>query len=131
MIVSMTVGLCACVCFVHFSANHPLPEHLEVCCVCFTTAAINQKTNNQSNQTIKQTIKQTNKQTNKKEMAKILNHPRVYSFLHIPVQAASNRVLYDMRRKYTREEFCQVVDFLRERVPALTIATDFICGFPT
>jgi threonylcarbamoyladenosine tRNA methylthiotransferase CDKAL1 len=28
------------------------------------------------------------------EMVKILNHPRVYAFLHVPVQAASDRVLY-------------------------------------
>jgi threonylcarbamoyladenosine tRNA methylthiotransferase CDKAL1 len=65
------------------------------------------------------------------EMAKILSHPRVYSFLHIPVQAASDKVLRDMRREYTCAEFKRVVEFLRERVPGLTIATDIICGFPT
>ncbi|KAI5718311.1 hypothetical protein M8J77_019352 [Diaphorina citri] len=65
------------------------------------------------------------------EMAKILNHPRVYSFLHIPVQSGSDQVLADMRREYTRAEFIHVVQFLSERVPGLTIATDIICGFPT
>ena len=62
------------------------------------------------------------------EMAKILNHPRVYAFLHVPVQAASDHVLYDMKRKYTCAEFNQVVDYLIEHVPGITIATDIICG---
>lgn len=65
------------------------------------------------------------------EMAKILQHPRVYSFLHIPVQSGSDQVLADMKREYTRAEFEHVVNFLSERVPNLTIATDIICGFPT
>ncbi|NWT14106.1 CDKAL methylthiotransferase, partial [Vireo altiloquus] len=64
------------------------------------------------------------------EMAKILNHPRVYAFLHIPVQSASDSVLMDMKREYCVADFKQVVDFLKERVPGITIATDIICGFP-
>jgi threonylcarbamoyladenosine tRNA methylthiotransferase CDKAL1 len=61
-------------------------------------------------------------------IAPLLAHPRVYSFLHVPVQAASNRVLNDMRRLYVKEEFMHVVDFLKEKVPGITIATDVICG---
>ncbi|XP_060229092.1 threonylcarbamoyladenosine tRNA methylthiotransferase isoform X2 [Meriones unguiculatus] len=64
------------------------------------------------------------------EMAKILNHPRVYAFLHIPVQSASDSVLMDMKREYCVADFKQVVDFLKEKVPGITIATDIICGFP-
>ncbi|XP_063779314.1 threonylcarbamoyladenosine tRNA methylthiotransferase [Pseudophryne corroboree] len=64
------------------------------------------------------------------EMAKILNHPRVYAFLHIPVQSASDSVLMDMKREYCIADFKRVVDFLKERVPGITIATDIICGFP-
>lgn len=64
------------------------------------------------------------------EMAKILNHPRVYAFLHIPVQSASDSVLMDMKREYCAADFKRVVDFLKERVPGITIATDIICGFP-
>ncbi|KAH6559805.1 hypothetical protein BASA50_000107 [Batrachochytrium salamandrivorans] len=65
------------------------------------------------------------------EISKILNHPRVYSFLHVPVQAGSTRVLDDMRRLYTIEDFERVVDVLQANVPRVTIATDIICGFPT
>jgi threonylcarbamoyladenosine tRNA methylthiotransferase CDKAL1 len=66
------------------------------------------------------------------EIAKVLSHPRVYSFLHIPVQAGSDSVLHDMRRQYTCAEFSQLCDFLLKHVEGgITIATDVICGFPT
>ena len=45
-------------------------------------------------------------------MADILNHPRVYSFLHVPVQSGSNNVLDKMNREYLIEEFHEVCDFL-------------------
>jgi threonylcarbamoyladenosine tRNA methylthiotransferase CDKAL1 len=64
-------------------------------------------------------------------MAEILNHPRVFSFLHIPAQAGSNAVLDAMHREYTVEDFQHIVDCLKRKVPTLTIATDIICGFPT
>lgn len=64
-------------------------------------------------------------------MADILNHPNVYSFLHVPVQAGNNNVLDKMNREYLIEEFMEVCDFLIEKVPDMTIATDIICGFPT
>ncbi|XP_026273504.1 threonylcarbamoyladenosine tRNA methylthiotransferase [Frankliniella occidentalis] len=65
------------------------------------------------------------------EMANILAHPKVYSFLHVPVQSGSDAVLTDMKREYCRKDFENVVDYLKERVPGMTIATDIICGFPT
>ncbi|CAI5529937.1 unnamed protein product [Closterium sp. Naga37s-1] len=64
------------------------------------------------------------------EIAKILNHACVYKFLHLPVQSGSNSVLEGMKREYTVEEFCRVVDTLMALVPGLEIATDIICGFP-
>ncbi|XP_018618500.1 threonylcarbamoyladenosine tRNA methylthiotransferase [Scleropages formosus] len=64
------------------------------------------------------------------EMAKILGHPRVFAFLHVPVQSGSDSVLMDMKREYCVADFRRVVDFLKDRVPGITIATDIICGFP-
>ena len=55
----------------------------------------------------------------------------MYSFLHCPVQSGSNAVLNDMKREYSREEFCEVCDTLLALVPGLQLATDIICGFPT
>ena len=64
-------------------------------------------------------------------MSDIMNHPRVYTFLHVPVQCGSNPVLDKMNREYTVEEFNEVCDFLIKHVPDMTLATDIICGFPT
>ncbi|XP_014247524.1 threonylcarbamoyladenosine tRNA methylthiotransferase [Cimex lectularius] len=64
-------------------------------------------------------------------ISRILNHKRVYSFLHVPVQSGSDAVLSDMKREYSRNDFEKVVNYLKERVPGMTIATDIICGFPT
>lgn len=47
------------------------------------------------------------------EIAKILRHPRVYSFLHVPVQSGSDAVLRDMRREYNVDDFSRVVNILR------------------
>lgn len=49
------------------------------------------------------------------EISKILAHPRVYSFLHVPVQSGSDAVLTEMKREYCRKDFENVVDFLKER----------------
>ncbi|CAG2101373.1 unnamed protein product [Medioppia subpectinata] len=64
-------------------------------------------------------------------MADILLNPKIYSFLHIPVQSGSDCVLADMKREYCIEDFEQIVDFLKSKVKGITIATDIICGFPT
>lgn len=64
------------------------------------------------------------------EMAKIYTHPRIYAYLHLPIQSASDAVLDSMKREYTRKDFEQVVDQLKSVVPHLNIATDLIIGFP-
>ena len=63
-------------------------------------------------------------------VAEAMRHPAVYAWMHIPVQAGSNRVLDAMKREYTVEEFKQVCDTLLEAVPGMSIATDIIAGFP-
>ena len=47
-------------------------------------------------------------------MATILQHPRVYSFLHIPIQSGSDPVLADMKREYSVDDFCQIVNYLKK-----------------
>lgn len=64
-------------------------------------------------------------------LARILAHPNVFSWLHVPVQAGSDHVLRAMNRRYSVEEFEKAVTGLRERVPGIEISTDVICGFPT
>ena len=61
---------------------------------------------------------------------------RIQKFIHIPVQSGSEKVLKDMKRIHTVEEFRQVAEefrkaFPREKFPDSTIATDVIVGFPS
>jgi|ETNmetMinimDraft_2_1059921.scaffolds.fasta_scaffold09690_2 MiaB-like tRNA modifying enzyme len=55
----------------------------------------------------------------------------VYKFLHLPLQAGSDRVLEEMKRGYTVKEFMSIVDAFRKEIPSISISTDIICGFPT
>ncbi|GAA0167684.1 hypothetical protein LIER_22562 [Lithospermum erythrorhizon] len=65
-----------------------------------------------------------------KEIAEVLCHPCVYTFLHVPVQSGSDAILAAMNREYTVGEFRLVADTLIKLVPGMQIATDIICGFP-
>jgi tRNA-2-methylthio-N6-dimethylallyladenosine synthase len=56
--------------------------------------------------------------------------PKVVSFLHLPVQAGSDRVLAAMKRGYTTLEFKSIVRRLRQARPGITLSSDFIVGFP-
>lgn len=56
---------------------------------------------------------------------------KVFSFVHLPVQSGSNRVLTAMRRGYTVEEFEEIVAAFRAGVPGARICTDLIVGYPT
>ncbi len=56
--------------------------------------------------------------------------PRLFRFLHLPVQSGSDRVLEGMRRGYSVGSFRRLVDTARELVPDLTLSTDVIVGFP-
>ena len=63
-------------------------------------------------------------------IAKTLNHPSVFSFLHVPLQSGSDNVLKNMNREYDSADFIKVADYLLKHVPGMTLATDIICGFP-
>lgn len=58
------------------------------------------------------------------------NNPKMARHFHLPLQSGSNRILKEMNRKYTREEYFLVVQKLRKAIPNLAITTDIIVGFP-
>jgi tRNA-2-methylthio-N6-dimethylallyladenosine synthase len=60
----------------------------------------------------------------------IADLPHVCPYLHLPAQSGSNRVLRDMNRRYTREHYLERIARLRETVPGVEVASDFIVGFP-
>lgn len=64
------------------------------------------------------------------ELAEALKHPKVFKFIHLPVQSGSTQVLAGMKRKHSVEDYYFLVQKFREAVPDLTISTDIILGFP-
>ena len=63
-------------------------------------------------------------------IAAIRDLPAVCKHLHMPVQSGSTRVLKAMRRRYSREEYLDLVARLRETIPGIALSTDMIVGFP-
>ena len=61
----------------------------------------------------------------------LLAHNNVFArHLHIPLQSGSETILKQMRRKYTKQEFKDRIDFIRHKIPNIAITTDIITGFP-
>jgi len=58
-------------------------------------------------------------------------NPKIYKFLHLPVQSGDNDILKKMNRKYTVDDFLEIIKKFRENYPDITISTDVIVGFPT
>jgi len=55
---------------------------------------------------------------------------KVCEHLHLPFQAGSTRVLKMMNRKYTKEDYINLVSKVKENIPDITLTTDIIVGFP-
>jgi len=56
--------------------------------------------------------------------------PKIYKFLHLPVQSGSDRVLACMKRGYSARNFLEMVARFRSAFPHITLYTDVITGFP-
>ena len=56
--------------------------------------------------------------------------PQLANYLHLPVQAGSDRILSAMKRGYTALEFKQKIRKLRAARPGISVSSDFIVGFP-
>jgi tRNA-2-methylthio-N6-dimethylallyladenosine synthase len=61
-------------------------------------------------------------------MAKYEN---ICKHIHLPVQSGSNRILKEMNRLHTREEYFELIDNIRRIIPECSISQDLIAGFPT
>ena len=55
---------------------------------------------------------------------------KVARHLHLPVQSGSNRVLKEMNRRYTREQYLDLINYAKKKMPDLSITSDIIVGFP-
>jgi len=65
-----------------------------------------------------------------KELLYLINErPNLCNSIHIPAQSGNNNVLERMRRPYTREQYLELIDNMREIIPGVSLSTDMITGF--
>ncbi len=60
----------------------------------------------------------------------IANSEKICKLIHLPLQSGSTKVLKEMNRKYTKEQYLELVDKMKSRIPNLSLSTDIIVGFP-
>jgi tRNA-2-methylthio-N6-dimethylallyladenosine synthase len=61
----------------------------------------------------------------------IAKYDNVCNYIHLPVQSGSTRILKEMNRQHTREEYMALVDKIKRIIPDCSISQDMITGFPT
>lgn len=65
------------------------------------------------------------------DLIEIFKDKKMFKFIHIPVQSASDTLLKHMNRFYSKEEAEKIISSFRKEIPDITIATDIIVGYPT
>lgn len=63
-------------------------------------------------------------------LAELAAHPQVVPHFHLPIQSGSDAILRRMNRQYTRDDFCRLVDRLRDTFDRPALTTDVVAGFP-
>ena len=70
------------------------------------------------------------KDASKELIDTILKSEKVCKCLHLPVQAGCNRILKAMNRRYTKEQYLDIINYTRQKAPDFSFSTDLIVGFP-
>ncbi len=65
-----------------------------------------------------------------KELIEIYKDQKMYKFLHIPIQSASNKILEEMNRPYKINSVKEIINKFKKEFPDMTLATDIITGYP-
>jgi threonylcarbamoyladenosine tRNA methylthiotransferase CDKAL1 len=64
------------------------------------------------------------------QLSEVYREPKVFKFIHLPVQSASDAILLQMGRGYQVTDFRRIVETMRASVPDITLSTDIIAGYP-
>ena len=65
------------------------------------------------------------------ELIEVMKHSKkICKHLHLPVQSGSTEILKKMNRRYTKEQYLELVRKIKEAVPDISLTTDIIVGFP-
>lgn len=64
------------------------------------------------------------------ELIEIYKNEKMYKYLHIPVQSASNKVLKEMNRYYKIQDFLRLITKFKKEIPEILISTDIIVAYP-
>ena len=70
------------------------------------------------------------KDASKKLIDTMAQNPKIARHFHLPMQSGSDEILSKMNRRYDTKKYLETVDYLREKIPGITITTDIIVGFP-
>ena len=60
----------------------------------------------------------------------IADSKKVVNHMHLPIQSGSDELLKKMNRGYTVDQYMELVEYARKRIPDLVLTTDIIVGFP-
>jgi tRNA-2-methylthio-N6-dimethylallyladenosine synthase len=60
----------------------------------------------------------------------IAKNEKISRIIHLPLQSGNSKVLKEMNRKYTKEQYLELVQKMKERIPNIVFSTDIIVGFP-
>ncbi len=60
----------------------------------------------------------------------IANNEKITRIVHLPLQAGNTKVLKEMNRKYTKQQYLTLAKKMLEKIPGLVLSTDIIVGFP-
>ncbi len=60
----------------------------------------------------------------------IAGNPKIAKQFHLPLQSGSTKILSDMNRRYTKDSYLELIDYMKAKIPGISLTTDIIVGFP-
>ena len=65
------------------------------------------------------------------KLVELYKNPKMFKFLHLPLQAGHDETLRAMGKNYTVEEYLRTINLFQREIPEINVVTDIVVGFPT